>query len=1040
VCPRMKVFTMMLSELISDWKEAISVRVSEFTGYVAPLRWLKAKAMNWARFADVRTLPWWDIAAVTTLLIWLCSLMYIQQFHSSIPLTDPIIHYFPAAQQVLEGRGYRAFEADVYRGPGYPFALAVVARLLHGDIFAAAKVVAAVSSVLFLVFAYSLVRRIFDPITALAAVLMTLGMPTFTWVSVGQGTNIPFSCLAMGSLYFTARRDIPTQRDAALAGFLGGLALAVRWPGLLIPLFILVRVALLPARELGLRPRIRIIAAYVLGFLLASGPWLYVNYLLHGSPLHSENIINLDASIVPASDSLSGSLRQTLRQGALGFGLRFAKKLFGYLPLVIKALYSYPLRVGWARAIPLWVLVPLGVLFLLMRSDRLRLWLLLVSGIWWASMTMIHFEPRFYMLLVSIFSALMVFAVTSGALPDIRLMVGREKWAKITPGYVLRRLLGRRLPGWLAGNPSGTGLLSLILIGLLAVAAFSMVKRVQLDYRWISERYSFHHELARFVRELQGPERLRPIGARQWSQARYWIPSESGTPVVPLPAQDYESVLPQLSYVLYDQIEGDDTLYDWWDDPKLSALADPLRAPANLEPVYYKPDPYRTILYRILEQSDPARITSTEVSSSLPQHPAAQAADSDAQTWWSSALHASENASESITFDLGGSTSINRVWLLPRSGGQAFPSALRIEVSQDGTSWQRVIRAEGLLEPVQQSPRIFSFSETVARYVKITATRLRRDEEEGGCLFSLVEARVSLAVERPCELPAFSIASNDIFFDPLSSELAASVRNESRAPGRATVELYEGWSDQEAEHLATVESSVAGPGGVGVARLSPVEWAPLEPGHCRPIWATLKPSAWGDLDLDTYGVVSLPPQTVFNLVCSPEQAVIDDFTYPDSPLAQGWSVPPDQTAAGEVGTTYDRELGRRVMQVSSEAEDGFVMTRWMRVYDRPKLTLWVNSASDFIIYVRLRDVGGEHYYVQYMPFTWDRYAEDFPEGRYIYYPLGSEWADGGWHRLGRDVYEDFSASTGREVDYIEALSVRAYDDLALADLKLDVRE
>lgn len=117
-----------------------------------------------------------------------------------------------------------------------------------------------------------------------------------------------------------------------------------------------------------------------------------------------------------------------------------------------------------------------------------------------------------------------------------------------------------------------------------------------------------------------------------------------------------------------------------------------------------------------------------------------------------------------------------------------------------------------------------------------------------------------------------------------------------------------------------------------------------------------------------------------------------------------------------------------------------MISRWMRVYGRPELTLWSKSASDFIIYVQVRDLDGEYYYVQYMPFAWPNYSEEFPEGRYIYYPLGSYVADGTWHRLERDVYEDSFAKTGRVVDYIEALSIRAYDDLELADLRLDVRK
>lgn len=1038
---------MRVTEFIDGLVNTIRQRMPKATIIVRNLiehfpvmRLPKAKPVKWTRFARMRALSWWDIAAVAALFAWICALVYIQQFHWSFVGTDQIIHYFPAAQKVLEGQGYRAFEFDVFRGPGYPLALAVVTRLLHGDMFAAGKVIAVTSSTLFLLFAYLLLRRVFGPITALASVLLTMGVNTFAFVSCANSTDIPFACLAMASLYFTACHERPGRLAAILAGFLAGLALTVRWTGLFLPLFVFARMVLVPGHKLGLRSKIQTIVVYLLAFLVTSGPWLYVNYLLHGSPLYTRGAIALDPNILPPSASLLDPLLQALKQEPIGFGVRFVAKLFGSLPVVIQGLNSYPGRGSWVMASRFWVLISIGLLFLLMRIDRLKLWFLLISGIWWASLVPIHYEPRFYMLLIPTFSALAVFVVTSGVLPDVRLTIGKGKWAKVTPGYTLDRLVGSRLPGWLTMNPTGTSLTSLVLIGLLAATAFSTVKHFQRDYRWLSERDDYHHELARFVRRLQGPGLHRPIGTRAFSQARYWIPRELGTPVAPLPGQDYESVLPKLSYVLYDQIEDEDILYDGWDDPKLSALTDPLRAPANLEAVYYKPHPYRAILYRILEQSNPAGILSARASSALPQNPAAQAFDNDAQTWWSSALHASDNAFESITFDLGKLTPVNRVWLLPRQGGQAFPAGLRIDVSQDGKTWQPVIEAEELPEPIQQNPQIFSFSETMARLVRITATQLRWGEDEEGYLASLVEARIGLAVERPSELPVFSIAATDLFFDPLSNELIAEVHNQSSAPGQATVEFSKGWSAQDTEYLGTVESSIAEPRGVGFARLSPSEWSPLEPGHCRPIRATVKPLSYGDLDLDTYGVMLPQPQTVDNLVCSPKEAVIDDFDYLESPLARGWRVPSDQTATADVSTTYDRELDRRVMRVSSEAEDGFVVSRWMKVYGRPELTLWIKSASDFMIYVQVIDFDGEYYYVQYMPFTWGNYPEEFPEGRYIYYPLGSYLTNGRWHRLERDVYGDFSAKTGGEVDYIEALSVRAYDDLALADLRLDVRE
>jgi len=181
------------------------------------------------------------------------------------------------------------------------------------------------------------------------------------------------------------------------------------------------------------------------------------------------------------------------------------------------------------------------------------------------------------------------------------------------------------------------------------------------------------------------------------------------------------------------------------------------------------------------------------------------------------------------------------------------------------------------------------------------------------------------------------------------------------------------------------------------------------------------------------------PQTVFSRVVWHREAVIDDFGYRESPLEKGWTALPDQTAVGEVLTVEDRELGIRVMLVSTEAVDGFAIRREMRVCGRPELSLWLRSASDFIVYVQLRDLDGERYYVQYMPYAWSDYSEEFPRGRYVLCPLGSYLTDGRWHKLERDVHEDFFRSTQKRVDYIEAFGIRAYERLELADVRLAAR-
>jgi alpha-L-rhamnosidase len=100
---------------------------------------------------------------------------------------------------------------------------------------------------------------------------------------------------------------------------------------------------------------------------------------------------------------------------------------------------------------------------------------------------------------------------------------------------------------------------------------------------------------------------------------------------------------------------------------------------------------------------------------------------------WTS-LDALTNHAEWVTVDLGSNKSITKVDLYPRSdgadAGYGFPVDFTIKVSTDNTNWTTVITRTGYAKPaaVVQS---FTFTSQSARYVKVDATTLRSNPNDG---------------------------------------------------------------------------------------------------------------------------------------------------------------------------------------------------------------------------------------------------------------------------------------------------------------------
>jgi hypothetical protein len=147
---------------------------------------------------------------------------------------------------------------------------------------------------------------------------------------------------------------------------------------------------------------------------------------------------------------------------------------------------------------------------------------------------------------------------------------------------------------------------------------------------------------------------------------------------------------------------------------------------------------------------------------------------------WSSNSNTGVNHTESITFDLGSTKTVNEVGLLPRNDsdnvGQGFPVDFTVQVAtSSGGPWTTVVTRTGYAKP-GNAAQWFPFASVSARYVKVEGTNLRRITTESGQPYRMQFAEVEIYSSGAPEKLLYRVVSRN-------SGKVASVTGISMDPG-----------------------------------------------------------------------------------------------------------------------------------------------------------------------------------------------------------------------------------------------------------------
>lgn len=501
---------------------------------------------------DLALIASWALYSVWIVLLLLTSPPFIEQ-------GDLLWSYFPTAALHLQGIGILAFLVDTYRGPGYPFLLALMSGPT-GNLPAAARWIDLAGWPLWLAVIALTMRQVAGPVPALVTLWLISLSDGLVFVYQEPGTDLPFALLAAVTTWVALQRS---RRAWLVAGLLAALATLTRYQGaVLFGAVALGSPLIWVRRRSDLRSWLLALAGFSLTFLLCVGPYLYLNNLYHGSPWFSRTVENIPDDWRPAGVTRVPGGTTLFRETATG------REPVTSIPQVI---LIDPVRVlgKWTEqatvklitdrlpcVLPgsgcdsvlgrvLALAAPVGLAILLWRSTRPPVFFLWINlALLWTSVAISFREPRHLLTVIP----LACLALAALLLPGLS---GVIRWAATARGRPKGGAgLGRRLLGAEPGTPPpaprhptpdtryptpslpvviGAGGLCL-LIGLtftwLPIVPTSSVARLWNDWSLPS---AASREVPGFLAAFAAAGGDRPVADFQsWAPLTWYLPAETG--------------------------------------------------------------------------------------------------------------------------------------------------------------------------------------------------------------------------------------------------------------------------------------------------------------------------------------------------------------------------------------------------------------------------------------------------------------------------------------------------------------------------------
>jgi len=454
--------------------------------------------------------------------------------------------------------------------PGYSL-LVAAGNTITGDSFRSAVILSALAAGLFGWVSYLLLVVLFGREQAAAGtILLLIAVVPYSFIA---STDLVGALTIALPLWALLRKPVPGSADLLLAGALAGAAYLVRSQAIFLVIGFVLVVPIL-ARSAwrepdAAPPRTRWIlrqTAYpLIGFLAVTGPWMFLNWKLNGSPMYSTAHLQVAMHYWDPSHDvrLSAYWRASEKFDSLAQVVMFDPVSFVRLYLK-QILLQMPRSIGVdVLGYPGFFLFGGGFIFLLAGLNVRRFSWLFILLLGYLLLGLVNIVGRYFIFLY----------------PALYFTVALVAFAPVVREQFRRLRIPAALGSWT----------------FVVLTALLMLRDARIETRKYTEAEPrFLLELAQSLRERAGP------GDRVMVHEPH-IPYLSGVEAAVVDGETVEAVIANgrrqgVRFYVYDRVEAD----EW---PGRRGLADPDSVPAGLHPIYVH-EASGTVLYELDPPTD----------------------------------------------------------------------------------------------------------------------------------------------------------------------------------------------------------------------------------------------------------------------------------------------------------------------------------------------------------------------------------------------------------------------------------------------------
>lgn len=460
--------------------------------------------------------------------------------------TDFYWAYAPDAQRIMSGE--MPHEPGV--GPLYALSLGIV-NLVLGDWFASGKVISILSTVICGLFTFKMIKVLFNAKIAFFTLVLWYAT-VLPWALIAS-TDMFFAALVAGALYFLFRSEALTFNNLMLSAIFMGLAFLTRHNAVVLPVVVVGAILFLNPESWSWKVRMQGLGLFAVVFLTAYTPWMIVQALTSGTPVRSDSYLIIASNlygkpgVVASEDMRLAAQKFDSLSSVIFYDLgHFVRH---YLSNVYRHFHAILIK---SLKFPSFLFVGAGALLLFPRLNKRQLMFFLFPALSFLLLCLVHYEPRYYLYIISFFVLLAVYFLFSEE---------RSRQFRIARTLVF-------------------GATVLLITTFSAKEIKACIEDEPRELLQIAER------LRGMTEENESIIARKPhIGFLTGLETRYFPEAESVPELLAFAKQE------QADYVFYGEMELAMR-------PELQVLLQPESLPPALEPVLVWPSP-KTVIYRL---------------------------------------------------------------------------------------------------------------------------------------------------------------------------------------------------------------------------------------------------------------------------------------------------------------------------------------------------------------------------------------------------------------------------------------------------------